>query len=92
MRWNSCSLTEILHEQSIRQDSLTIPLYVAKILTSFIWKRSGSAITNLSWMTVSMAILPRFSDFYFEKRVWKFASFNELFNRSMDELQINEDL
>lgn len=86
------SMIDIFHDYSFRQYLLTVPRYFATTLISTIGKMCDSVITCVAWMTVPMAFSPRFGDFEFVKRAWKFVSFHGLVNRSIDELQINEYL
>ena len=81
---NLVGLCKTLHNYSTRHNALTIGRYAANSLIDSIWNRCGSVMTDISWMTLSMALHPRFADFSFIQRACNIAESHKLHSKRDD--------
>lgn len=58
--------------------------HVATTLIGVVWMRFGSAITSISWMTVGIALSPRFADLSLINISWMVIVWHGLENDSIE--------
>ena len=79
---------ECLYAITNRHNALTIAKDVAQSLIDSVWGRFKSGLTKVNWITIGMALSPRFAAFSMVERALKAASYFNLPDSRAENLSV----